>query len=336
MLGRRGPVTALGRWKMFDNLRRSLLVPAVLLGFALCWIGAASPAWSWFFLGPVVLPSLLPFLISLRPRLADFTRASYLRAARKDAAQTASLILLRWVFWADQAWVMADAIVRTLYRLGISRRRLLEWTTTAQSKVGASRTLFAYYRRMSGSILFVSAAILGLIVAGRGLPLIAIPFLLAWAAAPMVARSVSRPARLGRREPLTAADADSLRIMARQTWSFFDTFVTSAQNMLPPDNFQEIPNAVIANRTSPTNIGLYLLTIAAAREFGWIGTADAMERLESDLRFHRQARTVPRSFLQLVRHPMTCVRSIRNTSRRWTAATWPAICSPSRASAGSG
>ena len=69
--------------------------------------------------------------------------------------------------------------------------------------------------------------------------------------------------------------------MARQTWSFFDTFVTARQNMLPPDNFQETPNAVVANRTSPTNIGLYLLSVAAAREFGWIGTIDAVERLEA-------------------------------------------------------
>ncbi len=72
-----------------------------------------------------------------------------------------------------------------------------------------------------------------------------------------------------------------MRIMARQTWSFFDTFVTAQQNMLPPDNFQETPNAVIANRTSPTNIGLYLLSVASAREFGWIGTFDAVERLEA-------------------------------------------------------
>ncbi|MDP9083089.1 MAG: glycosyl transferase, partial [Pseudomonadota bacterium] len=153
IFGRQRPMTALGRWKMFDNLRRSLVVPAVLLGLALCWIAAASPAWTMFFLGAILLPSLLPFMVSLVPRFDDFTRASYLTAARKDAMQTAALILLRWVFWADQAWNMADAILRTLYRLAISRRHLLEWTTTAQSKVSSSFSLAAYYRRMSGGVL---------------------------------------------------------------------------------------------------------------------------------------------------------------------------------------
>ncbi len=113
------------------------------------------------------------------------------------------------------------------------------------------------------------------------MPWIAVPLLLTWLCAPLIARSVSLPARAARRQSLTADDRHRLRIMARQTWSFFDTFVTAQQNMLPPDNFQEIPNAVIANRTSPTNIGLYLLSVVSAREFGWIGTFDALDRLEA-------------------------------------------------------
>ena len=95
------------------------------------------------------------------------------------------------------------------------------------------------------------------------MPWIAVPFLLAWLCAP-ADRTIRQPAGARRRagRSLTADDRHRLRIMARQTWSFFDTFVTAQQNMLPPDNFQEIPNAVIANRTSPTNIGLYLLSVA--------------------------------------------------------------------------
>ncbi len=228
----------------------------------------------------VALPALLPFLVSLVPRLEDFTRSSYINAARKDSAQTASLIFLRLVFWADQAWVMADAIIRTLYRLGISRRRLLEWTTTAQSKAGASSTWLSYYRRMSGSILWVFGATL-LLITGPGFP--GSPCRSCWRGCSLRwrrARSADR--RAGRaKNRWSSADADGLRNMARQTWSFFDTFVTAEQNMLPPDNFQEIPNPVVAHRTSPTNIGLYLLSIAAARDFGWIGAYDAMDRLEA-------------------------------------------------------
>jgi cyclic beta-1,2-glucan synthetase len=277
------PMAPLGRWKMFDNLRRSLLVPAVLLGFALCWMESAAPGWSLFFLCTIVLPTLLPFLFNLLPRLADFTKSIYLRTVLKEARQTASLIGLRLVFWADQAWSMIDAVVRTLYRLAISRRNFLQWTTTAQSRVHASSTVLGTYRSMSGGLLLVLSLTLLLLVAAHGIPYIAVPFLLAWACAPLIARSVSLPARRARRETLTADDRHRLRIMARQTWSFFDTFVTAEQNMLPPDNFQEIPNAVIANRTSPTNIGLYLLSVASAREFGWIGTTDALDRLEATI-----------------------------------------------------
>jgi cyclic beta-1,2-glucan synthetase len=268
VLGAHPPMPPLGRWKMFDNLRRSLVVPAVFLGVALSWAASASSAWSLFFLGTIALPALLPFVVNLR-------------AARKEARRTASLIALRLAFWADQTWIMTDAILRTLFRLAISRRHLLEWTTTAQSKLQASLTLRGFSRGMSGGLLLVFALTLLLLVAPHGIPWIAIPFLLAWGCAPIIARGVSLPARLVSRENLTADDAHRLRIMARQTWSFFDSFVTAEQNMLPPDNFQEIPMAVIAHRTSPTNIGLYLLSVAAAREFGWIGMHDAVERLEA-------------------------------------------------------
>ena len=281
VLGIRGPMSALGRWKMLDNLRRSALPPAVLSGLALCWWGEAALACSAFFIGAIALPVLLPFLFSLRPRFADFTRAGYLRTARKETAQALSMIGLRLVFLADQAWVMTDAIGRTLYRLWISRRDLLEWTTTAQTIVGASTTPLSYYRRMALGVLLALVLGVSLILTGHGIPLLAIPLLSAWLCAPMIARSVSRPSDRTRAEPLTPAEAHRLRIMARQTWSFFETYVTATQHMLPPDNFQETPNPIIANRTSPTNIGLYLLSIATAREFGWLGTIDAVERLEA-------------------------------------------------------
>jgi cyclic beta-1,2-glucan synthetase len=268
VLGAGAPMAILGRWKMFDNLRRSLLPPAVVLGFALCWVESAAPAWSLFFLGTIVLPVLLPFFVNWR-------------SAREAARRTASLISLRLIFWADQAWMLTDAIVRTLYRLTISRRNLLEWTTAAQSKLNATSTVWGFYRGMSGGVLLVSGLTLLLLLAAGGIPWIAVPFLLAWLYAPFVARYVSLPARPASREALTADDERRMRIMARQTWSFFDTFVTAQHNMLPPDNFQEIPNAVVAHRTSPTNIGMYLLSVAAAREFGWIGTIDAVERLEA-------------------------------------------------------
>ena len=110
------------------------------------------------------------------------------------------------------------------------------------------------------------------------------PFALIWLAAPALARWISLPrARRAAAAPLSAGDKDELRRIARKTWRYFETFVTEAEHYLPPDNFQETPKPVVARRTSPTNIGLYLLSITVAHEMGWIGKADALRRLEQTL-----------------------------------------------------
>jgi len=107
------------------------------------------------------------------------------------------------------------------------------------------------------------------------------PFVLLWALSPMVAYWISLPPRAAAAQPLSDDDVLTLRLTARRTWRFFETFVGSDDHSLPPDNFQETPAPVLAHRTSPTNIGLYLLSTVAARDFGWIGTLDAVERLEA-------------------------------------------------------
>ncbi len=112
---------------------------------------------------------------------------------------------------------------------------------------------------------------------------VAAPFLLTWLAAPLIAWQASRSPLVAGRLSMSLADARSLRLVARRTWRFFERFVTAEDHMLPPDNFQEDPRPVVAHRTSPTNMGLYLLSVVAARDFGWIGTIDAVERLEATL-----------------------------------------------------
>ncbi len=104
-----------------------------------------------------------------------------------------------------------------------------------------------------------------------------------WALSPIIARWASTPHDI---EPHRGIDADErgeLRTIARRTWRFFEDFVTAEENNLPPDNFQEDPKPVVAHRTSPTNIGLYLISVLAARDFGWIGTIEALERIEATL-----------------------------------------------------
>jgi len=281
ILGFHSAVPALGRVKMLDNLRRSLQFPACVAALVLSWLGPAPLEWTLFLSAAMIFPVAIPLGVRLAPRFADLSSRGYLGAARSDLKSSLSLLALRLVFWADSAWIMSDAIWRALYRMTVSRRHLLEWTATSQSKAGASSGWYGTYRRMGGGVLLCVAIAVLLTASPHGLAWIAAPFLVAWVCAPAIARRVSRPAPAARLEPLTAADRHEFRMMARQTWSFFDTFVTGRHNMLPPDNFQEAPNAVVANRTSPTNIGLYLLSLVAARDFGWIGSLDSMDRLEA-------------------------------------------------------
>jgi len=185
--------------------------------------------------------------------------------------------MLQLFFALDQAWVCLDATLRSLYRQFVSHRHLLEWTTMRQAQARA--------RSRAGRRLWIESAvalgILALVVleSPRALPF-ALPLLALWVLAPLVAAWLAKP------EPrplpsakVSAADRELLRLTARKTWRFFEAFVTEADNFLPPDNFQEDPRGVVAHRTSPTNIGLYLLSVVSARDMSYVTLADAAQRL---------------------------------------------------------
>ena len=206
-----------------------------------------------------------------------------MRAVGADFANGASQIALLIILLAHQTWLMADAIVRTLYRLFVSHRRMLEWVTAAQAKLTTHQDLRGFYGGMAGGVALGAAAAVLTALAGHGAGLMAAPFVLLWMLSPAVARWTSVPVQVAGFKPLSLADAAALRLIARRTWRFFETFVTAEDNMLAPDNFQEDPKPVLAHRTSPTNLGLYLLSVIAAHDFGWIGTHETVERMEATL-----------------------------------------------------
>ena len=145
---------------------------------------------------------------------------------------------------------MADAIGRTLWRLGVSRRHLLEWIPAAQATIGPSLDLMGFARRMTGAIVIGAVAAIVALTSRHGSLPVALPFAALWLASPAVARFVSLPPAAASRLPMTDADAQALRRTARRTWRFFETFVTSADSMLPPDNFQDDPTSpALAHRT---------------------------------------------------------------------------------------
>ncbi|HEV2495699.1 MAG TPA: glucoamylase family protein, partial [Terriglobia bacterium] len=278
-------IPAIGRWKILDNLRRTLSAPFAFLTLMAGWLVRPASPWVWtgFILATVAIPALLPFMIGLKPRRPGISKRSHFRAVLTDLALGASQIGLTVTFLAYQTWLMSDAILRTLGRLFITRRNLLEWVTAAQSKYGADLKMSSTYRRMAGGIVLAAAAFVVLAYGRHSAWTAAAPFVVLWAAAPAIARWISLPPRLSGAERVSSADARALRLIARRTWRFFEAFATPEDHALPPDNFQEDPKPVVAHRTSPTNMGLYLLSTVAARDLGWLGTLDTVERLGATL-----------------------------------------------------
>ena len=233
--------------------------------------------------GSIAVPAFIPVLDNLTPRRSRISKRSHLRAVGRDIFVASSQTVLALTMLADQAWLMADAVARTLRRVYLTRRNLLEWVTAAQADFGATLTLRAFYRDLRwGVVVALGAGSLCVALKPEALP-VAAPFIVLWVLAPALALRISTPSEVAASLALSARETGSLRLIARRTWRFFETFVDDEEHALPPDNFQEDPEPVRAHRTSPTNIGLYLLSTVSAHDFGWIGLQETADRLEATL-----------------------------------------------------
>ncbi|MFC3058731.1 GH36-type glycosyl hydrolase domain-containing protein [Paenirhodobacter populi] len=282
---RRRDTPVLGRFKMLDNLRRSLVAPFTLAALALGWLmpGQGAAVATALVLGAVALPVVLPALPGLIPGRRDLHLTSHLRQSGRDLSMVAVQVFLAVTLLADAAWRMADAIGRSFWRLAVSRRHLLEWTTAAQSAGGPRPGLAREARGMAGGVVLGAGIAAGAAALAPGAVPLILPFALLWLAAPLITYRISRPQRAARGAALSPDAARDLRLIARRTWRYFETFVTAADSHLPPDNYQEDPAPLVARRTSPTNMGLYLLSAVAARDFGWAGLLRTTERIEATL-----------------------------------------------------
>ena len=279
-------IPALGMWKMTDNLRRSLNPIATIMSLFAGWLllfENEAAVWTLLVILLLWAPTLLPAISAALPQNQLVTFDSRIKANLYDFGHSAILTLCTLLFLAHQAWVMVDAIFRTVYRLTVSHRNLLEWTTAAQSTSSHRSGFIQSYRLMASSAMASALAVAVIYYRGGFASIIGVPFAVAWLLAPFAAVWMSRTEVVENVISSLPEDCKSLRLVARRTWRYFETFVTAEDNMLPPDNFQETPKPVIAHRTSPTNIGLYLLSVASARQFGWIGLGDAISRIEATL-----------------------------------------------------
>ena len=278
------PLSPLSRWKLVDNLRRSLVPVALLLILAAGWLLLPGTGVHGMLLVLAILlfPSLLAAVVEGLRRPIDLPWTIHLRGVAGSSGRQISQVLLSVVFLPYDAFLSLDAIGRTLIRLLVTRRRLLEWQTSgdAERKAGAGIARFFVIMWFAPA-----AAVLlgfGLVVLRPSEFPLALPFLGSWLAAPLIAWWISQPL-VSATPSLTDAQRTFLRRTARKTWRFFETFVTAEENWLPPDNFQEDPGPTIASRTSPTNMGLALLANLAARDLGYLSTGGLIRRTRDAL-----------------------------------------------------
>jgi cellobiose phosphorylase/uncharacterized membrane protein len=273
------PLSVFNRWKIFDNLRRSLVPPATVALLLAGWLLTPAPMlWSGIVAGMIfwpVLNSIFALLFNPPPPGTRIYREPRDRLLRS---------LFAVIFMPDYAGMAIDAITRTVHRRLFSHRLLLEWETAqdAHRRAKNQQQQFVLNR------LWIPAACVLLLFAdatwlGTSAMMAVVPFLFLWALFPVAVIVINRPARSWRGGILTADDRRFLRTAARRTWRYFDDFVGPQTSWLPPDNVQETPTREIFMRTSPTNIGLGMLATVAANDFGYITIDDLVARNRSTL-----------------------------------------------------
>jgi cyclic beta-1,2-glucan glucanotransferase len=291
-------------WKILDNLRRALLAPSLVALVVAGWfapprVAAAAAA---ILLGVFIVPLLARSLLGLRRGAPSPARPS-VGSLGGDLRTSSTQALLNLIFALDLAWVSADACLRSLYRLLLSKRQLLDGRAAGSLPVLESVSV-PVRLWLSGAL-----SLLGLAMVVASAPdtwAFAMPLLLAWTGAPLLAAWLSLPIEPMRVAPFSDADRGLLLELAQKTWRFFDELVTEADNHLPPESFQQEPRSTTVRRTSPTNVGAYLLSVVSARDLGFITSRETRERL---------GRTLT-SMEKLEKHAGHLLRSYETTSLR--------------------
>lgn len=279
----KNPLSLIDRWKIFENLRRSLFFPLLFAFLIASWLMAPSVLIVWTLLGVFAPAAYL--LVGMASHVVGGFRHPQRLGLWKSLSGFSLIHVQRWMlsvsFTCHLAVVTADAVVRTLTRMFITHHRLLEWvsfsSTSALVQEDSTRKIFWHEMWLS---TFMATAALVLIAILRPEALVyAAPVLLLWIMAPELARWLSAPPADVEPAELDEESQADLRELAFRTWHFFETFVGPNSHWLPPDNFQESPRGEVAQRTSPTNIAMMFLATLVARDLGFLGIADFVRRL---------------------------------------------------------
>jgi cyclic beta-1,2-glucan glucanotransferase len=274
------PLSRLSRWKIVDNLRRSLTDLASFLLLVNGWLLAPGHAWQWTLaaLGLLASPSYMQFGLSVSKASHTVTTLSFWKNTGSDFARLNAQLFLRFTLLCYQSLVTLDAVVRSLVRMTITHKRLLQWETAAQSEATANHTKDALESYLTWTpFISLAIAILILLVYPPSL-LAALPFLLLWAFSTHVCRWLNGPLRTSQ-IAVHSDDYVMLRQAALRTWRFFSEFSGEDERGLIPDVVHE-NGELIAHRISPTNLGLLLNARLAAWDLGFLTLPELVEATE--------------------------------------------------------
>jgi cyclic beta-1,2-glucan synthetase len=277
------PISGLSKWKIFDNLRRSLVPPAMLLLLIFAWV----MPWLWFCAGTTLLIlalvaaiPILSGLVNLARRPAELPLTMHVRSFLPGTIRQVGQFFFTLTFIPYDAYISLDSITRTLIRLFWTHRKMLEWTTASDADLHARTSLCGHFRSLW--VAPTGAAAVFMLIAlfqPDHLP-VTVPLLILWLVSPVIAWWLSRPIQ-AKEVHLSEEQMLFLRKLARRTWRYFEVFVTAEENWLPPDNFQEHPVRSLSSRTSPTNIGMAMLANLSAYDFGYCPASQLVERTEN-------------------------------------------------------
>jgi cyclic beta-1,2-glucan synthetase len=272
------PLSGLAHWKIFDNLRRSLAPVALVLLFAFGWSFLdEATLWTLSLFAMLLVPPLAALAVELLRKSDELPLSTHLGSVAQSISRNAARVGLQLACLPYEAWFSLDAIGRTLWRMLVTRRHLLQWNPSSEVERKQRTDLTFSYRTMWFAPTLALALAAWTAHAHPQTLAIASPILGLWFLAPLLTWWISRtPAR--RVAALSGIQLQFLGRLARRTWAFFEANVGPEDHWLPPDNVQEHPVYVVAHRTSPTNIGLALLANLSAFDFGYIASTVFIER----------------------------------------------------------
>ena len=271
-------LSTIDRWKLFDNLRRSLVPPTVLAFLVSGWLllPGSSLIWMVFSLSPYLMAVVSNFIAELNHSFSKQHSTVVTRPLRLAALRS----LFEIIFLPHESYIIFDAITTTLTRLLITHKRMLQWVSAAHTVQLFGKKLHlksAWQAMIIAPLLAFLFSIVLLFLYPQTL-WSAFPLLIGWMASPYIATRIGQPTKKLVKKIIPAQER-KLRLLARSTWLYFEHFVGPEDRWLPPDHFQENPRGLVAHHTSPTNIGLMLLSTLSAHDLGYIGPLELSLRL---------------------------------------------------------